>query len=160
MKRVWELDELIEHFTFLPNEMQEVGKKAGENRLGFAVLFKFFQYEARFPTNKSEVPEAVVEYIARGVGTRAGLFSQYDWDGRTMTYHRAQIREFFGFRENIAQDAEEVAGWLCNGILLSDHNIEHLTKAAYQRFRGLKIVPPTPGRVGRLINAAITAPDL
>ena len=156
MKRVWDQDELIEHFTFLPNEMQEVGKKTGENRLGFAILFKFFQYEARFPANKSEVPEAVIEYIARGVGGRAGLFSQYDWDGRAMTYHRAQIREFFGFRENIAQDAEDMAGWLCKGILLSDHNIEHLTKAAYQRFRDLKIVPPTPGRVGRLINAAIS----
>ena len=156
MKRVWDLDELIEHFTFLPNEMQEVGKKTGENRLGFAVLFKFFQYEARFPTSKSEVPEAVVEYIARGVGARMEMFSQYDWDGRAMTYHRAQIKEFFGFRENTAQDGEDVAGWLCKGILLSNHNIEHLTKAAYQRFRDLKIVPPTPGRVGRLINAAIS----
>ena len=88
MKRVWEQDELIEHFTFLPNEMQEVGKKTGENRLGFAVLFKFFQYEARFPANKSEVPGVVVEYIARGVGERAGLFPKYDWDGRAMTYHQ------------------------------------------------------------------------
>ncbi|WP_240421682.1 hypothetical protein [Paenibacillus periandrae] len=36
-------------FTFLPNEMQQVGNKSGETRLGFSVLFKFFQYEARFP---------------------------------------------------------------------------------------------------------------
>ncbi|AJY74626.1 hypothetical protein VN24_08590 [Paenibacillus beijingensis] len=33
MKRSWELDELIEHFTFLPNEMQQVGNKSGEMRL-------------------------------------------------------------------------------------------------------------------------------
>lgn len=39
MKRNWELDELIEHFTFLPNEKQQVGNKSGETRLGFAVLF-------------------------------------------------------------------------------------------------------------------------
>ena len=156
MKRLWDQDELIEHFSFLPNEMQEVGKKAGENRLGFAVLFKFFQHEARFPKSKSEVPDAVVKYIARGVGVRAGLFSQYDWDGRAMTYHRTQIKDFFGFRENTAQDAEDVADWLCKGILFFDHNIEHLTRAAYQRFRDLKIVPPKPGRIGRLINAAIS----
>ncbi|MCF2718911.1 hypothetical protein LWE69_17700 [Paenibacillus sp. UKAQ_18] len=49
MKRNWELDELIEHFTFLPNEMQQMGNKSSETRIGFAVMFKFFQYEARFP---------------------------------------------------------------------------------------------------------------
>jgi hypothetical protein len=50
----------LEHFTFLPNEMQQVGNKSGETRLGFAVLFKFFQYEARFPSHKFEVPKAVI----------------------------------------------------------------------------------------------------
>jgi len=77
VKRNWEPDELIEHFTFLPNEMQQVGKKTGETRLGFAVLFKFFQYEARFPTHKSEVPKVVIQYIAERVGTSAELFAQY-----------------------------------------------------------------------------------
>ncbi|MED0675266.1 hypothetical protein ABEV55_14710 [Aneurinibacillus thermoaerophilus] len=38
MKRNWELDELIDHFTFLPNEMREIGNKANETRIGFAVL--------------------------------------------------------------------------------------------------------------------------
>jgi hypothetical protein len=61
MKRNWELDKLIEHFTFLLNEMQQVGNKSGETRLGFAVLFKFFQYEARFPSHKFEVPKAVIQ---------------------------------------------------------------------------------------------------
>jgi hypothetical protein len=27
MKRNWESDELIEHFTFLPSELQQVGNK-------------------------------------------------------------------------------------------------------------------------------------
>lgn len=36
-------------------EMQQVGNKSEETRLGFAVLFKFFQYEARFHFHKFEV---------------------------------------------------------------------------------------------------------
>ena len=147
MKRNWEPDELIEHFTFLPNEMQQVGNKSGATRLGFAVLFKYFQYEARFPSHKSEVPKAVVQYIAECVGIPDGLFAQYDWVGRSITYHRTQIREFFGFRENAVSDTEEMIVWLYNGILLQDHNFEHLTRAAYQRFRDLKIDPPIPERV-------------
>lgn len=56
MKRNWELDELIEHFTIMPNEMSLVGNKTGETRLGFAVLLKFFQHEAKFPNSMNEVP--------------------------------------------------------------------------------------------------------
>lgn len=67
MKRNWELDELIEHFTFLPNEMQQIGNKSSETRIGFAVMFKFFQYEARFPFHKFEVPKVVISYIAKQI---------------------------------------------------------------------------------------------
>ena len=155
MKRIWEPDELIGHFTFLPNEMQQVGNKSGATRLGFAVLFKYFQYEARFPSHKSEVPKAVVQYIARCVDIPDELFAQYDWTGRSITYHRTQIREFFGFRDNTVSDTEEMIVWLYNGILLQNHNFEHLARAVFQRFRDLKIVPPISERVEWLINIAI-----
>ena len=155
MKRNWDPDELIEHFTFLPNEMQQVGKKTGETRLGFAVLFKFFQYEARFPSQKSEVPKVVVQFIARRIGVPEELFALYDWGARTITYHRTQIREFFGFSEDTAADAEEMIDWLNRGILLRDHNYERLAKAIYQRFRELKIVPPKAESVEELINIAV-----
>lgn len=49
MKRNWDLDELIEHFTILPNEMKLIENKTAETRIGFAVLLKFFQNETRFP---------------------------------------------------------------------------------------------------------------
>ncbi|MCM3570922.1 DUF4158 domain-containing protein [Neobacillus mesonae] len=39
--------------------------KRGNTKLGFAVMFKFFQYEARFPHTKSEISRTVIEYIAR-----------------------------------------------------------------------------------------------
>jgi len=155
LKRNWQLDELIEHFTFSKNEMRQVGIKTGETRLGFAVLFKFFQYEARFPTQKSEVPKSVIQHIAKGVGVSAVLFARYSWSGRVITYHRAQIREYFGFRENTIADNEEVIDWLCKGILLDDHNLEHLIKAVYQRFKDSKIEPPTPDRIERIIKTAI-----
>ncbi|MEQ8192471.1 MAG: DUF4158 domain-containing protein [Candidatus Eremiobacterota bacterium] len=61
----WEIDELIENFTFLPNEMSQIGNKTDENRLGFAVIFKFFQQEARFPITKHEIPKVVIDFIAK-----------------------------------------------------------------------------------------------
>lgn len=155
MKRNWELDELIEHFTFLPNEMQQVGNKTRETRIGFAILFKFFQYEARFPTHKYEVPKAVISYIAKQIDSQPGLYAQYDWTGRSITYHRTQIREFFGFREDTLQDAQEMIDWLCKNVLYHDHEYDHVKELVYQRLRELKIVPPTPERIDRLIRSAI-----
>ena len=155
MKRIWEPDELIEHFTFLPNEMQLIGNKSGATRLGFAVLFKFFQYEARFPSHRSEVPKAVVQYIAKRVGTPEDLFAQYDWTGRTITYHRTQIREFFGFKEVTALNIEEMIDWLCKDVLFQDQKFEHLIKMVYQRFKDLKTDPPISERIEWIISTAI-----
>jgi len=113
VKRIWELDELVEHFNFQPNEMQQVGNKSGATRLGFAVLFKFFQYEALFPSRRIEVPKPVIQYIAEQVDVPAEMFAQYDLAGRAITYHRVQIRAFFDFRENTTADADEKIEWLC-----------------------------------------------
>ena len=57
MKRQWDTLELVEQFTLEPSEMVLLENKSEENRLGFAVLLKFFQMEARFPRSKQEVPK-------------------------------------------------------------------------------------------------------
>ncbi|WP_094191761.1 DUF4158 domain-containing protein [Streptomyces katrae] len=41
--------------------------KSAKNRLGFALLLKFFEIEARFPEGPGEVPTAAVEYAAQQV---------------------------------------------------------------------------------------------
>ncbi|PHJ39781.1 transposase [Desulforamulus profundi] len=152
MKRNWELDELIEHFTFLPHEMQQIGNKSGETRIGFAVLFKFFQFEARFPTHKYEVPKVVINYIAKQIDSSQELYST----GRSITYHRTQIREYFGFREDRIQDGQDITDWLCKNVLYHDHEFEHIKDTVYSRFRELKIVPPTPDRIDRLVRSSIS----
>ncbi len=156
MKRNWELEELIEYFTFLPHELQQIGNKTGETRIGFAVLFKYFQYEARFPINKYEVPKVVINYIAKQIDSSQELYSKYDWSGRSFTYHRTQIRESFGFREDTVQDAQDITDWLCKNVLYHDQEFEHIKDMVYSRLRELKIVPPTPDRIYRLIRSAVS----
>lgn len=104
MKRHWKLEELIDDFTFLPNELSQLGNKTRETRLGFAVLFKFFQFEARFPNHRNEIPREVVAYISKQINLDSKLFDEYDLNGRSIKYHRSQIRNFFGFKEVTKQD--------------------------------------------------------
>jgi DNA-binding cell septation regulator SpoVG len=155
LKRNWELDELIENFILMPDEQELIQLKRGNSKLGFAVMFKYFQYEAKFPHTKSEIPKTVVDYIAKQLDVNPDTFSEYDWAGRTITYHRSEIRAYFGFREASLQDTDFIKNWLCKNVLYHNHEFNYVEEKVYQQYRELKIVPPTTDRVERLIRSAI-----
>ena len=89
-----------------------LGNKSGATRLGFAMLLKLFQAEGRFPRSAEDVPLAAVEAIAPQVGVPAAAWRGYAWQGRTIEYHRAQIRSALGFREPKEEDAQALGRWL------------------------------------------------
>lgn len=128
---------------------------SGSNRLGFALLLKFFQIEARFPISKQEIPKSVVSYIAKQVDVSPRAIKEYSFSGRTIERHRSQIRQFFGFRETTVEDAFELTKWLQEKVLAYDRQESHLQAAAYQRLRELKVEPPSPDRMERLIRSAV-----
>src|SRR5215469_10103236 len=120
MKRQWDIEELIEHFTLLPADIAFLAQKSGATRLGCALLLKCFQFEGRFPHARHEIPKAVVDYVAHQLKVEESLFAQYDWDGRTIKSHRTQIRDYLEFRKATTLDAEEMTNWLISTQLSSD----------------------------------------
>src|SRR5919112_123224 len=92
MPQAYDGEELIVDWTLLPAEAILVGGKRGAARLGFAVLLKFFQREGRFPQRPQDVPPTVVAHLAAQVGVPVAQWRAYDWDGRAIKYHRAEIR--------------------------------------------------------------------
>jgi TnpA family transposase len=157
MKRQWDIEELIEHFTLIQEDLTFLANKTGVTRLGCALLLKCFQYEGRFPTGAHEIPKDVVNYVANQLKLNAALFAQYDWDGRTIKLHRTQIRDQLKFREATTIDVEEMKSWLITEKLASDQNMEHLKAEVTKRFRDLKIEPPTAERMERLLLSACAA---
>lgn len=143
MKRNWNEDELLEHFVVLPIERKLIGNKTGASRLGFAILLKYFQQEARFPSKKQDIPKVVVEFIAQQLGLSSALFEEYRWGAgeRNFTYHRKQIREFFGFRELTAKDNELLIEWLNEQVQFT-HDIDYLKSQANSLFRKWQVEPP------------------
>ncbi len=155
MKRLWTATELAESWTLLPDELALLGNKTGATRLGFALLLKAFQLDGRFPVGKHELPAGVVAHLARQVAVPALAFLEYDWQGRSITYHRAQIREFLGVREATVADAEAVADWLVAHVLDRQQGLDALKAFAAERFRARKLEPPTPDRLTRLVRSAL-----
>ncbi len=132
-----------------------LGNKSGATRLGFAVLLKLFQAEGRFPRRAEDVPAAAVEAIAGQVGVAAAAWQGYDWRGRTIEYHRAQVRAALGFCEATLDDAEALGRWLDGQVLAMERRPDRLLAAARERCRSQNLEPPSPERLERLVRSVL-----
>jgi hypothetical protein len=156
MKHKWTLDELIDGWTLLPNELALVSSsKVDHNQLGFALLLKYFQLEGKFPRHRGEVPQTAVDYVARQLKLSPEVYQGYEWSGRVIARHRVAIRAFLGFREGTTADVNVVSAWLQEHVLPHTQRLDALIEAVYRRYRTLKIEPPTAGRVERLARTAL-----
>src|SRR5713101_2664883 len=155
MKRTWTSEELLEHFTLLPDELTAVGNKSGPTRLGFAVLLKCLQYEGCFPRSRTEVAPEVVRFLAVQVGVDAALFAQYLWEGRTIEAHRAQIREMSKIREFRRADEEALLDWLCTEIFHHEHHPDRLSDLIRAECRTRAI--EAPDDIAALIDTGLVA---
>jgi hypothetical protein len=122
-------------------------------------LLVFFRHEGRFPSSKHEVPAAVVAHLATQVGVPAEAYLAYDWRGRAIKYHRAQMRAALGFREATVQDAEQLVEWLLQAVLPHDWALDRVRAAAYARCREQRLEPPSPDRLDRLVRSALAKHD-
>ncbi len=152
MRREWDPEDLIACWTLVDEDWGLVGNKTGATRLGFALLLKYFELDARFPRHAGEVPWAAVGYVAEQVKVDPGRFAEYAWSGRTIEYHRAQIREALGFRETTREDEERLTAWLAQEVCPAELSDERLREAVLARCRADRIEPA--GRVDRILGSA------
>lgn len=155
MKRQWTPEELAEHWTLSSSDEELVANKSGPTRLGFALLLKYFQHEGRFPHHKGDVPTAAAVFVARQLDLQPELYAQYAWTGRTVAYHRIQIRQALGFREATEQDIEDLTNWLQREVVPNEHRPEQLQEAVYAHCRARQLEPAAPKRVERLVRSTL-----
>jgi hypothetical protein len=156
MRQHWEIDELIESWTLDPADLRFVRNKTGSTRLGFAVLLKFFELEARFPASPDEIPIEAVDFVARQVGVGFDALSAYDWSGRSWKRHRAQIRARFGFRVWNDADIESLVEGLVAGIDGDWRTRDQLLAAAVLWCRAALIEPPSAAQMDRFVGSALS----
>jgi TnpA family transposase len=152
VRQEWSTDDLVASWTLIGDDWQLVGNKTGTTRLAFALILKFFEIEARFPRAADEFPSGAVAYVAEQVKVDPGEFALYHWTGRTIEYHRAQIRDAFGFREFTRADEDKLADWLATEVCPVELREEQLREALLVRCRGERLEPP--GRIARIIRSA------
>ena len=150
-----DLDELVEHWTVLDEERALVNAKYGATKLAFALLLKFYTRHGRFPAGNGDLPAEAVAFVAKQVGVAPQGVADFEWSGRSVERHRAQIRGLLGFRECSSEDAERLTAWLAEGVAERERRPERVRDELLARCRSELIEPPSAGRVDRMVRSAL-----
>src|SRR6266581_2466954 len=62
-----------------------------------------------------------------------------------------------GFRETSVEDADKLVDWLTAEVVPHDRALDRVRAAVYARCRELRLEPPTPERVERLVRSAVSS---
>ncbi len=163
-----DIDDLVEHWTLLPDELDLVVRLHEPSRLAFAVWLKFYTRHGRFPRGRGEVHDDAVTFVARQLKVSAGDLGLMEWSGRTAERHRATIRGHLGFRECSTADALSAGGSMrsrrhspsSSSRTSSNRRSLHATSAASQpvsfsageRHRGATGALPPAGKIRRITS--------
>lgn len=135
-------ESIIIDWTLVDDDWCLVGAKRGAARLGFALLMRYFRLHGRFPRSRRDLPTAAVGYVARQLRVPSASIREYQWSGRTIESHRAQIRAELGFREATRDDEARLVAWLADELAPVERSNERLVEALRSRCRQERIEPP------------------
>ena len=149
-------EEMVEHFLLTPAELQLVLTCRGDaNRCGMALLLKTISRLGFVPDPMPQIPGDVRAFVAGQLGLLWDSSEAYTWQGSTLDYHLAQIRQHSGWRFPTAQDKEELENWLRNQGAKEAHTSDALFDFACERLRSLRVELPAEGELERVVNAAL-----
>ncbi|WP_164836119.1 DUF4158 domain-containing protein [Actinacidiphila soli] len=152
MRQEWSPEELLASWTLVEGGWKLVANKTGATRLGFCLMLKFFEIEARFPEFVEEFPQPAVEYVAGLVKVPATELSKYDLAGAKR--HRKQIREVLGFRPPTLEDEEQLTVWLAAEVCPVELVEDRQREALLVECRARSIKPPGASRIEKVLVAA------
>ena len=155
MKIIWSEEDLIDSFTLSIDELNLFANKSLPQKIGFAVLLKYIQYEGKFPLSKNEIPIVVIKHIAKQIEVSVEKFSDYQLKGRTVEDHRSKIRKFIGFNKWGSQYANELSEWNQTTLFPNHFKGNYLKERILKHLHNLKIEPPKKNVLERIINSAV-----
>jgi hypothetical protein len=162
MKQHWTPQELIDHWTLTPEEITMIKSisQTDYNQVGSGLLFKCFQNEGKFSQRKQDIPPVIVDHVSQQLQLSSNTFAAYQLKSRSVRRHQLRIRQLLQFRVGTVSDAKHVLNWLLtHDQLLEEHNVDQLKEIVYERYKELKIEPPQPKRIDRLVRSAVRTAD-
>lgn len=154
MKRIWDIDELAEHWSLKFEETRLLKTKPARNHLPFAVQLKFYQNTGRFPSTINEIPETPLHYLANQLDVDVPGLQDYEWSGRTGARHRKEILNFLGIRRVSATDKNAFSDWLIYTLYPHGSDLADATEAAFSWFQQRQVECPADKELERLVRSS------
>ena len=124
-----------EFFNLNDDELLLANSKNGsKNRLGFAVLLKYFQLEGHYPKHVKFIDPVMLSCIANQLDVLPSRIDNFDWEGRSTERFRSEIREFLGYKKATLQDAYRLKSWLAKEVFPNTVKRTEQIAHAYEYF--------------------------
>ncbi len=122
------------------------GCQAWRDEAGLRASAEVLYASRSVPVGASDLPDGVVEFVARQLRVAPADIGSYEWTGRSVERHRAQIRERLSFRECTVVDADQLAAWQAENVAELERRPERVRDELLARCRRERIEPPSEGR--------------
>ena len=159
MQQLWSAEELVEHWSLVPEELALLPGKADGGKLGFAIQLAFYKRHASFPDDEADVAPAVAAHIAGQIGVAPTMLDGYDWTGRTGRRHRQRILDFLAVTPFDKAAETAFRAWLADEVLRHEPNSAALEEQVSAWFARNRISRPGAYRLDRLLASARAAHD-
>jgi len=131
-----------------------LSKNSDKNKLGFAVLLKYFQFEGHYPKHIKYIDPLMLNCLANQLGVSTACINEFDWEGRSTKRFRQEVRELLGYKKASLEDIEKLKTWLIANVFPSAVKKSQRVEYAYEYFCEYKIEPFTSQELERHIDSA------
>lgn len=129
-------------------------KNTSKNKLGFAILLKYFQLESHYPKHIKYVAPMMLNCIANQLNVSPSCINTFDWEGRSTERFRQEIRNLLGYKKASLQDIDKLKVWLIKNIFPNSVRKSQQIEHAYEYFRQQHMEPFTSKELERHIHSA------
>jgi TnpA family transposase len=129
-------------------------KNTNKNKLGFAILLKYFQLEGHYPKSIQFIDPLLIKDLANQLDINPLSIKNFNWEGRSIERFRSEIRDLTGFKKANIEDSKKLIEWLIKNILPKAPKPSECIEYAYEYFRATKVEPFTSNELERYIQSA------
>lgn len=129
-------------------------KNSDMNKLGFAILLKYFKLENRYPKHIKYIDPLMLNTIANQLNISVVIINTFDWEGRSTKRFRQEIRQLLGYRKATLTDISDLKIWLTENVFHNAVKRSQRVEYAYTYFRENKIEPFTSKELEKHVHSA------
>lgn len=124
-------------------------------RLGFAILYKYFQQYRQIPAKKEDISPQVINFVAAEIGLDSSMFNTYFWQSSQFYRDVNKIILLFGYKRATKKDIDEIVHKLCFDWHSSECTEDSILRDVYKILSEQKFIAISQQEIVKSIRSNI-----